>query len=36
MILIAIVIILYLRGLSNYRFVFINKFFIEFLTKGYV
>jgi hypothetical protein len=36
MILIAIVIVLYLRGLGNYRFVFINRIFIEFLARGYV
>jgi hypothetical protein len=36
MILIVIVIILYFRDLGNYRFVFINKIFIEFPAKGYV
>jgi hypothetical protein len=30
------VIILYLRGLGNYRFVFINRIFVEFPARGYI
>jgi hypothetical protein len=36
MISIAIIIALYFRGLGNYRFVFMNKIFIEFLTRDYI
>jgi hypothetical protein len=36
MILIITIIVLYFRGLNNYRFVFINRIFVEFPTRGYV
>jgi hypothetical protein len=36
MILIVIVIISYFRGLSNYRFVFVDRIFIEFPARGYI
>jgi hypothetical protein len=36
MILIVIIIVLYFRGLSNYRFVFINRIFIKFSARDYV
>jgi hypothetical protein len=35
-ILIAIVIVSYFQGLGNYRFVFMDKIFIEFPARGYI
>jgi hypothetical protein len=35
-ILIVIVIVSYFRGLGNYRFVFVDRIFVEFLTRGYI